>query len=66
MYDALYKMNIGCDFVDPSTNDIEKYKLLIVPALYAAPDSLLERLNRFVKMAVISFILSKRASPMKM
>ena len=49
MYDALYKMNIGCDFVDPSTNDIEKYKLLIVPALYAAPDSLLERLNRFVK-----------------
>lgn len=49
MYDALYKMNIGCDFVDPSGTNIENYKLLIVPALYAAPDSLLERLNRFVK-----------------
>jgi beta-galactosidase len=49
MYDALYRMNIGCDFVDPSSTNFENYKLLIVPALYAAPDSLLERLNRFVK-----------------
>jgi len=49
MYDALYKMNVGVDFVDPSSTDIEKYKLIIVPALYAAPDSLLIRLNNFVK-----------------
>jgi beta-galactosidase len=48
MYDALYRMNVGVDFVDPSSSNIEKYKLLIVPALYAAPDSVLERLNRFV------------------
>lgn len=48
-YDALYKMNVGCDFVDPTSTNIEDYKLLIVPALYAAPDSLLQRLNRFVK-----------------
>jgi len=48
-YDALYRMNVGVDFVDPTSTNIEKYKLLIVPALYAAPDSLLERLNRFVK-----------------
>ena len=50
LYDALYKMNIGCDFVDAShSNNFENYKLLIVPALYAAPDSLLQQLNRFVK-----------------
>lgn len=49
MYDALYRMNVGVDFVDPTSTNIEKYKLLVVPALYAAPDSLLERLNRFVK-----------------
>jgi beta-galactosidase len=49
LYDALYRMNIGCDFVDPSSNNLESYKLLIVPALYAAPDSLLQRLNLFVK-----------------
>ncbi len=49
MYDALYRMNIGVDFVDPSNTNLAAYKLLIVPALYAAPDSLLERLNLFVK-----------------
>lgn len=49
MYDALYRLNVGVDFVDPTSSNIEKYKLLLVPALYAAPDSLLEKLNRFVK-----------------
>ncbi|MDO9257827.1 MAG: beta-galactosidase [Bacteroidales bacterium] len=49
MYDALYRMNVGVDFVDPSSTNIEDYKLIIVPALYAAPDSLLERLNLFVE-----------------
>ncbi|MBN8826017.1 MULTISPECIES: beta-galactosidase [unclassified Spirosoma] len=49
MYDALYRMNVGVDFVDPSSTNLEQYKLLIVPALYAASDALLERLNRFVK-----------------
>lgn len=49
LYDALYRMNVSVDFVDPSSSNIENYKLLVVPALYAAPDSLLERLNRFVK-----------------
>ncbi len=48
-YDALYQMNVSCDFVDPTSSNIEDYKVLIVPALYAAPDSLLKRLNRFVK-----------------
>jgi len=49
MYDALYKINVGVDFVDPTSTHIEKYKILVVPALYAAPDTLLERLNRYVK-----------------
>jgi beta-galactosidase len=48
-YDALYKMNVGVDFVDPTSKNIEDYSLLIVPALYAAPDSLLQRLNDYVK-----------------
>jgi len=59
MYDALYDMNIGCDMVAPSSDNLEAYRLLIVPALYAAPDSLLERLNRFVKQGghiVYSFV----------
>ncbi|MDF2614666.1 MAG: beta-galactosidase [Clostridia bacterium] len=49
MYDALYRMNIGCDFVDPSNTHIEDYTMLVVPPLYAASDSLLERLNCFVE-----------------
>ncbi|MEO7216546.1 beta-galactosidase [Mucilaginibacter sp.] len=49
MYDALYNMNVGVDFIDPSSKQLEQYKLIIVPALYAAPDSLLRRLNLFVK-----------------
>ncbi len=49
LYDALYRQNVGCDFVDPSSTNLEQYKLLVVPALYAAPTSLLERLNRYVQ-----------------
>ncbi|MDO6430374.1 beta-galactosidase [Flavitalea sp. BT771] len=49
LYDALFRMNVGVDFVDPSSANIEDYKLLVVPSLYAAPDTLLHRLNRFVK-----------------
>ncbi|OUJ73563.1 beta-galactosidase [Hymenobacter crusticola] len=48
-YDALYRQNVGCDFVDPSSSDLDKYSLLIVPMLYAAPNSLLERLNQYVQ-----------------
>lgn len=49
MYDALYKMNVGTDFIDPSVSDWSKYKMIIVPALYAASDDLLKKLNQFVK-----------------
>jgi beta-galactosidase len=48
-YDALYRQNVGCDLVDPSSPDLEQYSLLIVPMLYAAPTSLLERLNQYVR-----------------
>ena len=48
-YDALYRMNAEVDFVDPSTTDLSRYKLIIVPALYAASDAEIERLNSFAK-----------------
>lgn len=48
-YDALYQMNVGVDFIDPSQQDrMEDYDLIVVPALYAAPDQLLEKLNSYV------------------
>ncbi|MFM2361288.1 MAG: hypothetical protein RLZZ316_190 [Bacteroidota bacterium] len=48
-YDALYKQNVGVDFIDPSSKNLNQYQLIIVPALYAAPDSLLQQLNAYVK-----------------
>jgi beta-galactosidase len=48
-YDSLYRMNAEVDFVDPSTTDFSAYKLIIVPALYAASDSEIKRLNDFAK-----------------
>ncbi|NML66284.1 beta-galactosidase [Hymenobacter sp. RP-2-7] len=48
-YDPLYKQNVGCDLVDPSSPDLNQYALLIVPMLYAAPASLLERLDQYVQ-----------------
>jgi beta-galactosidase len=48
-YDALYRMNAEMDFVDPSTTDLSPYKLILVPALYAASDAEIERLNAFAK-----------------
>jgi beta-galactosidase len=50
MYDRLYEMNIGCDILHPgSLNEFDRYKLILVPALYAASDKLLERLNRYIE-----------------
>ena len=49
MYDELYKMNIGCDLIDPSVESYADYDVLVVPALYAASDALLEKLNQFVQ-----------------
>jgi beta-galactosidase len=49
LYDALYNMNVECDVIDARSADIGNYTLLVVPSLYAAPDSILERLNQYVK-----------------
>ncbi|WP_338588803.1 beta-galactosidase [Paenibacillus sp. Y5S-9] len=49
MYDELYKMNIGCDLIDPSVESYAEYDVLVVPALYAVSDALLEKLNQFVQ-----------------
>ena len=47
IYDALIKMNIECDFVWPESDNLDQYKAIFVPALYAAPDELLEKLKQY-------------------
>jgi len=49
MHRSLYDLNVGTDFVFPSTQDFSAYKLLIVPALYIADDALLQRISDYVK-----------------
>lgn len=48
IYDALYQMNVECDFIWPESENLNQYKAIFVPALYAAPDELLQKLNRYV------------------
>jgi beta-galactosidase len=40
-------MNIECDFVWPESDNLDQYKAIFVPALYAAPDELLEKLKQY-------------------
>jgi beta-galactosidase len=49
VYDALYRQNIACDFLCPTSQNFADYDLVVVPALYSAPDALLERLNAYVE-----------------
>jgi beta-galactosidase len=48
MHGALYRLNVGTDFVFPESEDFSPYAVLIVPALYIADDALLERIARYV------------------
>lgn len=49
IYDRLYEMNVECDIVWPETEDFSAYDLLVVPALYAAPEDLLRRIDSYVQ-----------------
>jgi beta-galactosidase len=49
MHKALWSLNVGADFVLPTTADFSQYKLLIVPALYISDDALLQRISDYVK-----------------
>ncbi|MGE5646611.1 MAG: beta-galactosidase [Acidobacteriota bacterium] len=49
MYDALYRLNIGTDFVFAQSPNLADYKMVVVPPLYVASDGLLEKLAEYVR-----------------
>jgi beta-galactosidase len=49
MYNTLYKLNVGADFIFPDTQNLSAYKLIVVPPLYIASDELLNRLSEYVR-----------------
>lgn len=49
-YDALYRMNVEVDIIAPDSQvRLEDYQLIVVPALYAASDAEINRLNAFAQ-----------------
>jgi len=46
---VLYQNNIGVDFIFPERPEFEKYKLVIIPALYIASDELLQKISDYIK-----------------
>jgi beta-galactosidase len=49
LYQALYKLNVGVDFVFSQNPDFNDYDVLIVPPLYITSDDLLEKLASFAE-----------------
>ena len=47
--DSLYRLNIEFDILNPADTDFSGYDLLVVPALYAAEESVLSRMNDYVR-----------------
>ncbi|WMJ87151.1 beta-galactosidase [Anaerocolumna sp. MB42-C2] len=49
IYDALYEMNIECDFISADDAVLSGYQMIVMPALYAINREALERLNQYVE-----------------
>ena len=50
VYDALFELNVECDFIpsDASAERLGKYEMIVAPALYCAPQETTDRLREFV------------------
>jgi beta-galactosidase len=51
IYDVLFDLNLECDFVPPEarTEELSRYPMLVVPALYSSPESTLTALRSYVE-----------------
>ncbi len=49
VYNALYKLNVGMDFVFPDSTNFSDYRMIVVPPLFIASDELLNRLSEYVR-----------------
>ncbi|WP_369789733.1 beta-galactosidase [Rouxiella sp. WC2420] len=48
-YDALYDSNISVDIINDVDSACSRYRVIVIPALYAADDALLTRINHYVE-----------------
>jgi beta-galactosidase len=49
MYNALYALNVEPDFVQAGDPDLSRYKVLLIPPLYSASDTVLQQISDYVK-----------------
>ncbi len=49
MHKSAYKLNVGTDIIIPGRDSLENYKVVMIPALYIASDSLLQAIDNYVK-----------------
>ena len=49
MYGAMYRANVGVDFIFPESTNLSDYKVILVPPLYVASDTLLKKLTEYVR-----------------
>jgi beta-galactosidase len=49
MYGALYRSNVGVDFVFPESTNLSDYEVIVAPPLYVASDEVLNRLVEYVR-----------------
>jgi beta-galactosidase len=49
MYGAMYRANVGIDFVFAESTNLSEYKVILAPPLYIASDALLKRLADYVR-----------------
>lgn len=49
IYDALYELNLECDFISPEEEELERYRMIFMPALYCVPEQTLRRVRDFTK-----------------
>ncbi|UXY10038.1 beta-galactosidase [Kosakonia sp. ML.JS2a] len=57
-HDALYEQNVAVDIINDIDDSAVRYRAIIIPALYAADDALLARINRYIEQggrALIGF-----------
>ncbi len=61
VYDSLYELGVECDILWPgaSEEEMKTYRMIVVPALYSAPDSLLQSLVRYVEAGGELFVTFK-------
>lgn len=49
MYDAMYELNMECDIIPADKEDLDRYQMIVTPALYCASEDTIVRLKEFVR-----------------